>query len=95
MISPKKGKEPVSRAEATIDLKDITQYRSVGVTDLRDNIKEYLEGDDTGPILVYRRSDPKKVLVDYDTWMQILRNLDAGGGEELKAIARSLQKLVK
>lgn len=93
MISKKK-RTPVK--EQTLDLKDITRYKNVGVTELRDNLKDFIEGDDASPVVVYQRSEPKKVLVDYETWMQLLRNSDPTGQalvkDELKDVLRKLLK---
>ncbi len=86
---------------ANAKLKDVTQYRSVGVTELRDKLRDFVELDNDGPVIVYRRSEPRKVLVDYDTWIQILRNTDVSGGELVKDdltienIARALKRVLK
>jgi PHD/YefM family antitoxin component YafN of YafNO toxin-antitoxin module len=86
----KKGK-PVKE---NVDLKDITTYKNVGVTELRDNLRDFIEDSDTSPIVVSQRGKVRKVIVDYETWIQLLRNSDTSGNalvqDELAAVLRKL-----
>lgn len=97
MISGRK-RRPVENE----NLKDISKYRTVSVTELRHNLKDFVENDEgDGPIIVYRRSEPMKVLVDHDTWMQLIRNLDVQGNSlvdnsiDMEDLAKVLKSLVK
>lgn len=81
-----------------LNLRDIFTYKKVGVTELRDKLKDFI--DDEHPVIVSRDGEDKKVLVDYDMWMQMVRDLNvrldaAESEEDVQKLARMLQKVLK